>query len=130
VIGSLSTSTVVTQQYYPVEANLSLDITPYVSADENVTLTLGVNITAFTDNNSTNTTTPPPTTTSKFKSIIRVKNEETVLLGGIETNEKDESSSGTPILDKIPVLKWLFSSRSKSDTKTVSIVFIKPTIIF
>jgi len=130
VIGSLSTSTVVTQQYYPVEANLSLDIVPFVSGDENVTLTIGVNITAFTDNNSTNTTTPPPTTTSKFKSIIRIKNEETVLLGGIETNEKDETSSGTPLLDKIPLLKWLFTSKTKTDTKTVSIVFIKPTIVF
>lgn len=128
VIGSLNPSTVVTQQFYPVEANLALDVTPFVSGDENVTLTLGVNISDFTS--TTNINQPPPTSSSKFKSIIRVKNEEMVLLGGIERTNKSESSSGIPLLSRIPVLKWLFSSRTRSNSKVVSIVFIKPSIVF
>jgi len=128
VIGSLNPSTVVTQQFYPVEANLSIDIVPFVSGDDNVTLTIGVNISDFTE--ATKIDEPPPTSTSKFKSIIRVKNEEMILLGGIERTEKSETGSGVPILSRIPVLKWLFSSKTRSNSKVVSIVFIKPTIIY
>jgi type IV pilus assembly protein PilQ len=131
VLGSLSTQTVVTQQFIPVEANMAIDITPFVSGDDQVTLTISVNITDFTSAaTSTATNSPPPTSTSKYKSIIRVKDEEMVLLGGIERTEHDESASGVPLLSRIPILKWLFSSRTKSTTKVVSVVFIRPKIIY
>lgn len=128
VLGSLSPQTVVTQQYIPVEANLIVDITPFVSGDDQVTMQIGVSISNFTSTTPINQ--PPPTSTSKFKSIIRVHNQDMIVLGGIETTSKSETGSGIPILSRIPILKWLFSSRSKSDSKVVSIVFIKPTIIY
>ncbi|GAB3433047.1 type II secretion system protein GspD [Niabella aquatica] len=127
-LGSLSPTTITTQQFYPVEANLSLNIRPFVSADEDVTLNMEMDITNFTA--QTDIKTPPPTATSKFNSTIRVKNDDMVLLGGIERSEKGESSSGIPFLSRIPVLKWIFSSRTNRNTKVVSIVFIRPTIIY
>ncbi|RBL91721.1 secretin and TonB N-terminal domain-containing protein [Chitinophaga flava] len=128
VMGSLNPQTLVTQQYIPVEANLSIDIMPIVSGDEQVTLNIDVKIADFIGDPPNNA--PPPSSNSKFKSIIRVKNEEMVVLGGIERNEKSESGGGIPVLSRIPVLKWLFSSRSRTTSKTVSLVFIKPTIIY
>jgi type IV pilus assembly protein PilQ len=128
LMGSLSPSTVTTQQFYPIEANLALRITPFVSADEDVTLSMEMDISNFTENTKINE--PPPTATSKFKSIIRVKNEDMVLLGGIERTEKGDSYEGVPLLGRIPVLKWLFSSRDRRNIKVVSVVFIKPTIIY
>jgi len=128
VLGSLNPQTVVTQTFYPVEANMAIRIQPFVSGDEQVTLTINVDISDFIGNTSINV--PPPTASSKFGSIIRVKNEEMVVLGGIERNEKSEEGSGTPILSRIPILKWLFSNRSRTNGKTVSVVFIKPTIIY
>jgi len=128
VLGSLNPQTVVTEQYLPLEANLTIDIRPFVSGDEQVTLNIDINISDFIGNTPINV--PPPSASSKFKSIIRVKNEEMVVLGGIERNEKSDEGSGTPILSRIPILKWLFSSRSKTNSKTVSVVFIKPTIIY
>jgi type IV pilus assembly protein PilQ len=128
VIGSLTPQTVVTQQYIPVSADLTIDITPFVAGDDEVTMNLNVSISNFTSTTPINQ--PPPTSTSKFKSIIRVKNEEMIVLGGIERDTKSESGSGIPFLSRIPVLKWIFSTRSKSNSKVVSIVFIKPTIIY
>lgn len=127
-VGALTPSVIETQQFYPVEANLYLSIKPFVSADEDVTLNMEMDITNFTA--ETDIKTPPPTSTSKFNSTIRVKNDEMVLLGGIERMEKGESASGIPFLSRIPVLKWLFSSRTNRNTKVVSIVFIRPTIIY
>jgi type IV pilus assembly protein PilQ len=128
VLGSLNPQTVVTQQFYPLEANMSIAILPFVSGDEHVTLTIDVNISDFIGSTPINI--PPPSATSKFKSIIRVKNEEMIVLGGIERNEKSDEGSGVPFLSRIPVIKWLFSSRAKTTSKTVSIVFIKPSIIY
>lgn len=128
VLGSLNPQTVVTEQYIPVEANLSINIKPFVSGDQQVTLNIDVDISDFLGTTPINV--PPPSASSKFSSIIRVKNEEMIILGGIERNEKSEDGSGVPFLSRIPVLKWLFSSRNKTNSKTISVVFIKPTIIY
>ncbi len=118
----------VTEQYNSVEANLGINIKPVVSGDDQVTLTIDVSFTDFIGKAPANG--PPPSSTSQFKSIIRVRNEEMVVLGGLERIEKADNSSGTPILSRIPVVKWLFSSREKTRNKLVSVVFIKPTIIY
>lgn len=128
VLGSLNPQTIVTQQFFPVEANLRIDVLPFVSGDQQVTLTIDVDISDFLGSTPINV--PPPSASSKFSSIIRVKNDEMVVLGGIERNEDSEEGSGTPFLSRIPILKWFFSQKSKTKAKTVSVVFIKPTIIY
>lgn len=128
VIPSLTTQTVVTEQFNPVEANLEIKIKPIVSGDDQVTLNIKVDISDFIGDPPANA--PPPTSTSKFESIVRAKNEDMIVLGGLERTETVESGSGVPILSRIPILKWLFSSRTKSNSKVVTIVFIKPTIIY
>jgi len=128
LIPSAATSTsVFTNTYIPVEANLSVDIKPIVSGDDQVTLAIKVNISDFTSIPTDGS--PPPQSISKFESSLRVHSEDTVLLGGIERNENDLSSSGIPILSRIPVLKWIFSSRTKTNSKLVTVLFIKSTIL-
>ncbi|MDT3403743.1 type II secretion system protein GspD [Mucilaginibacter terrae] len=128
VIPSLSNPTsIFTNQYKEVEANLAIGVTPIVSGDEQVTLKIKVDISDFIGNPPNNA--PPPTSNSKFESILRVHTDDMIVLGGIERNESSENGSGIPLLSRIPVLKWLFSSRSKTKSKVVTVVFIKPTII-
>jgi type IV pilus assembly protein PilQ len=125
---SASTSTsVFTNNYTPVEANLSVDIKPIVSGDDQVTLDIKINISDFTSIPTDGS--PPPESISKFESSLRVHSEDTILLGGIERTENDLSSNGTPILSRIPILKYIFSSRTKSTSKVVTVLFIKPTIL-
>lgn len=128
VIPSLTTQTVVTQQFTAVEANLDIDIKPVVSGDNQITLNIKVDISDFVGDPPLNA--PPPTSTSKFESIVRAKNEDMIVLGGIERTESSETGSGVPLLSRIPILKWLFSSKSKGTSKVVTVVFIKPTIIY
>ncbi|SES20402.1 type II secretion system protein GspD [Pedobacter rhizosphaerae] len=128
VIPSLNAQTVVTEQFTEVNANLEIDIKPIVSGDDQVTLNIKVNISDFIGNPPLNA--PPPKSTSKFSSMIRAHNEDMIVLGGLERTESSESGSGIPILSRIPVLKWLFSSREKSNNKVVTLVFIKPTILY
>lgn len=128
VQGSLNPQTIVTQQFNPVQANLTINIKPVISGDEQVTLNISVNISDFIGNPPNNQ--PPPSSTSEFKSIVRVRNDEMIVLGGIERMERSDEGSGVPILSRIPILKWFFSERTKTKQKTVSIVFIKPTITY
>lgn len=128
VIPSLTTQTVVTEQFTGVDANLEINIKPVVSGDNQITLNIKVNISDFIGDPPANA--PPPTSTSKFESIIRAKNEDMIVLGGLERTENSETGSGVPVLSRIPILKWLFSSKSKSTNKVVTVVFIKPTIIY
>jgi type IV pilus assembly protein PilQ len=113
--------------YQESNANLSINIRPIVSGDDQVTLGIKIDISDFTSVPTDGS--PPPKSTSKFESTLRVHNEDMIVLGGIERSESSDNSSGFPILSRIPVLKWIFSSKNKVNSKIVTLVFIKPTII-
>lgn len=128
VFSSVNTQTVFTEQFNKVDANLAITLNPVVSGDDQVTMKIRVEISDFIGTPPANA--PPPTSTSKFESIIRAHNEDMIILGGMERTEKSESGSGVPLLSRIPVIKWLFSSRERTRSKVVTLVFIKPTIIY
>jgi type IV pilus assembly protein PilQ len=115
-------------QWKPTEANLSVDILPYVSKDEHITLSIVVEKSAFLGRAGENA--PPGKSTQKFESLIRVRNNEMILLGGLDELEKENSGTGTPLLSRIPVIKWLFSSKTKRREKSKLHVFIKPTVVY
>jgi type IV pilus assembly protein PilQ len=128
VFSSLNTQTVFTEQFNKVDANLAIGISPVVSGDDQVTLKIKIEISDFIGTPPENA--PPPTSTSKFESIIRAHNEDMIVLGGMERTERSETGSGVPLLSRIPVLKWIFSSKERTKSKVVTLVFIKPTIIY
>ncbi|AXT21188.1 type II and III secretion system protein [Flavobacteriaceae bacterium AU392] len=112
----------------PTEANLSLNIKPLVSKGDNVTLTIYVERSSFLGRVAE--TAPPGKATQKFETVISVKNNEMILLGGLDELENENTGTGTPFLSRVPVLKWLFSSRSKRKEKSKLHIFIKPTVIY
>ncbi|MDO5981437.1 type II secretion system protein GspD [Flavivirga spongiicola] len=110
------------------EANLSINIKPFVSKDENVTLTISVEKSSFLGRAGENA--PPGKSTQKFESMISVKNNEMILLGGLDELENENSGTGTPLLSRVPVIKWLFSGRKKRKEKSKLHIFIKPTVTY
>ena len=128
ITGGVAPITSTGQRFNKVEANLSIIIKPIVSGNEHITLDFEAEFSDFVPATVQNA--PPGNSTRKFKSKIRVKNEETLLFGGLEQESRSQSSSGVPILSRIPVLKWLFSSRSKSKQRDQLIILIKPTVVY
>lgn len=128
VIGTQNPSFVTTQNYRTVNADLSVNIKPIVSGNEHVTLEIDVNQSDFTARISPEA--PPGSVSRNFKSTIRVKNNEMILLGGLEERTTNDAGSGVPLLSRIPIIKWLFSSRTKQKGKTKLTIFIKPTVIY
>lgn len=115
-------------QWKSTDANLSVNIKPFVSKDEQITLNIIVERSTFLGRQGENA--PPGRATQQFESMVRCKNSEMILLGGLDELEKENSGTGTPGLSKIPVLKWFFSSRKKSKSNGKLHVFIKPTVVY
>lgn len=64
------------------------------------------------------------------KSTVRIKNGETVVLGGLIRNEKSETITKLPILGDLPFLGKMFKHSNKSkDKERELLVFITPHII-
>jgi len=127
IVGSLSPQTTNSLVYKPLNADLTMKIKPFVSADDQITLELEVKQSDFTDR--IDKTGPYGSTNRSFTSLIRVKNQDMVLLGGLKLKNKKETSSGIPILSRIPIIKWFFSSREKSHADSKLSILIRPTIL-
>ena len=112
-----------------VDANLTVKIKPFVSSDGNVTMSVTVTNDDF-DGTKVDPTAPPNATKQTFESVIRVKNSEVVLLGGLDKKQNSNSGEGVPVLSRIPVIKWFFSSRSKSKRKYKMHIIIRPTVTY
>ncbi|SNZ01698.1 type II secretion system protein GspD [Flagellimonas pacifica] len=115
-------------QWKSTDANLSVNIKPFVSKDEQITLNILVERSTFLGRQGENA--PPGKATQQFESLVRCLNGEMILLGGLDQLDKENSGTGTPGLSKVPVLKWFFSSRRKSNSKSKLHVFIKPTVVY
>ena len=117
-----------TRNYVPIDAELSLEILPFVSGDGQITLDIQVVQSAFNGERVAEDA-PPGITSREFSSIVRMEDEDIVVLGGIETVRKDNSGSGVPFLARIPIIKWLFSKRRREASKRNLNILIKPIII-
>ncbi|MEX1193172.1 MAG: type II and III secretion system protein [Brumimicrobium sp.] len=111
-----------------IEASLEVEIKPFVSSDEHVTLEISVGQNDFGE--QVDPTAPPNKTTQTFQSFVRVKNGEVILMGGLEKKSSRDTGSGVPILSRIPILKWFLSSRSKSKEKSKLHILIRPTVTY
>jgi type IV pilus assembly protein PilQ len=116
------------QQYKSLDADLSITINPQVSGDEQITMSISVTQSSFTERISE--TAPPGKLNRDFQSLVRVKNGEMIMLGGLEENSTNNSGKGLPLISRVPVLKWIFGNRTKSKSENKLTIFIKPTIIY
>ncbi len=111
-----------------VDANLTVKIKPIVSADEYVTLKITVNQDDFSG--KVDPSSPPNISTQTLESLIRVKNGEVILLGGLEKKKNNDSGSGVPWISRVPVLKWFFSSRQKEKDLSKLHILVRPTVTY
>lgn len=71
----------------------------------------------------------PEVTLSQVSVTVSVPDKGTLLIGGLGSINKDNLTTGIPILSKIPLLKTLFSRNQKNSEKRTMLILLKPTII-
>jgi len=104
---------------------LELIVTPHVTPDNRISMNITVKnneIGAIINNQVS-------FTTKEAHTELLVNDGDTVIIGGIRKIRKDTGESGIPGLMKIPVLGWLFKSKSKSDDMEELLIFITPRIV-
>lgn len=61
---------------------------------------------------------------------VTVQDGDTIAIGGIIQETNTESSSGIPILYKLPVVGPLFGTKSTSKDRTELVIFLTPRVIY
>jgi len=105
-----------------------LRVLPRVSANGNVTLEVEQEISNVVNNSSSGTLTPT-ISQRHLKSTISVTSNQTVLLGGLISDQVTDGRSGIPVLSTIQYLGDLFATNQSARNRTELIVFIRPRII-
>jgi len=112
------------------DAVLLLDVTPNITPDDRILLTLQVN------QDSVGELVPsgrggfiPSIDTTQLDTQVLVGNGETVVLGGIFKTEDIESINKVPYFGDIPYVGAFFRSESTSHKKTETLIFITPRIL-
>lgn len=117
------------KNYQPIDAELSLTLKPLISGDGQITIDIKVIQSSF-NGQKVDKDAPPGINSREFTSIIRVKDQDLIVLGGLEEKVKNDTGAGVPLLSRIPIIKWFFSSRKREDSKKKLTVLIKPTVIY
>lgn len=126
-----SPQNVITQQserFETIEANVSLEITPWVSASGEVTTEIHPEFN--TPVGSFSAEVPPTINSRVLDSTVRLKDGETIILGGLIQDTETENFNKVPILGDIPLIGKLFTNRSTNNTKSELIIFITPHVFY
>ncbi len=71
----------------------------------------------------------PETTSQSLATTVGVPDRGVVLVGGLSRGTRRHNEAGVPILDKIPIIKRLFSSEGRRLDRSTLFVLAKPTIL-
>ncbi len=108
------------------QVGLTLQVTPQVNREGYVTLLVQPTYSDLVSSGFDNT---KDTTSRSVTTLVRVKNGQTVVIGGLLTSRETEQVRKVPLLGEIPILGWLFTSKSSSKATTDLVIFITPTIL-
>ncbi len=64
-----------------------------------------------------------------IQTTVLADDGQTIVLGGLISDDRTSTKSQVPVLGDIPVLGNLFKSRSESSTRRTLFVFLRPTIL-
>ncbi len=109
-----------------VDAALVLDVTPNITPDNKIIMTLKINQDSIGPETSNGI---PTIDTNQLETEVLVNNGETVVLGGVFSSVELQTVTKTPFLGDIPYLGRLFRKNTVSNEKTELLVFVTPKIL-
>ena len=112
------------------DVGITLRLTPQITEGEYVKLDLYQEISSLTQQSENILINVGPTITKRStKTSVVVKDDQTVVIGGLMQEREEQNVTKMPLLGDIPLLGWLFTQKSVSKQKTNLLVFLTPHII-
>ncbi|MEL7237909.1 MAG: secretin N-terminal domain-containing protein, partial [Planctomycetota bacterium] len=110
------------------EAGTTILVEPHISEDDYLQLDYEIELSSFTGAGTAEGL-PPPSQSSTVSSAVTIPDAHTIVVGGLSSRSIVENVSGIPILRDIPLVNWVFGSRSSTTNDSTLFVFITPTIL-
>ena len=137
-LGVPATAAVYTTNINTVPVGFLMNVTAQIGDDDEITLNLRPSVSRITSYatdpnpalaalNITNRI--PEIQTREFESIMKVRDGETAVLGGLMQDETAGATDQIPGLGNIPVAGELFKLRSNQSNKSELVIFLRPTIL-
>lgn len=114
-----------TQETQFLDVGIKLTVTPTINSDQKITLNVHPEVSLFVRADPAG----PVIGTREAYTTVIVNNGETVVIGGLITDEDRKAATQVPLLGDIPIIGHLFRQDYKSKDRTELLVFITPQII-
>jgi general secretion pathway protein D len=108
----------------------TLSITARINSSGVVTMMIDQNVSQPVSGASPGGISSPSFSTRSFSTQVTVQDGDTIAIGGFIQENDTHTTSGIPLLDRIPGLGFLFSSKGVIKTRTELIVFLTPRVIY
>lgn len=123
-----ASDTVATTSFAGYEkAGTTLKVTPQISQGEHLKLKYNLELSSFSGSGSESS--PPPRQTNTVESEITVPDGQTIIIGGLNRRDRQETIQRLPIVGQIPILEYLASNRQSNELESTLFVFIRPVIL-
>ena len=109
------------------DTGVQLEVKPRINAGDLITLDIRQDV---TDAGAQDAATGQRSFRQRnIQSSIAIQSGETIMLGGLITENATEGESGVPVLSKIPLLGALFGRSTESNHRTELVVLITPKVV-
>ena len=110
-----------------VDVGVKLRVTPWTGGGGEITVRLSPEVSNITELDPQ--TGLPTLSTRKAETTVRVKDGETIAIGGLKQRQEYDTIRRVPILGHIPLFGKLFQSRKKNYVNSDLMIFITPRIL-
>jgi general secretion pathway protein D len=115
------------------DIGVTLRVTPQITEGDTMRLDIFQEITALNTALQSGVGNPeevgPALSNRRIENSVVVKDGETVVIGGLISDDYIDNVTKVPWLGDIPVLGWLFKSTSRNLTKRNLLVFLTPRVV-
>ena len=125
IVGNTTNAVTTTSQY--IDTGVLLQVTPHIN--EGGLVTLDVQAEVSSPGNPAAAGDAPPIDTRSVQTLIAVPSGQTMVMGGLIQEQKGNTTSGLPLLDRIPVLGGLFGNQTLTNNRTELVLFITPRVV-
>ena len=132
-----TTTTAPTVKFQSFFSGISLDVTPQINEDGQITLHVHPAISKVEEKNKvlnfgalgTYTYPMASSVVKEADAMVRVPNGQVVVIGGLMSQGDESTSSGLPGVVDIPFVGALFGQKAKAKSKRELVILLKPTVI-
>jgi general secretion pathway protein D len=111
------------------DINLDLKVTPFIGNDGSIQLTIDQLIQDQIGSVSVNGNAQPIIGTRHATSTINVYDQQMIVLGGLQRSSLSNDRSKLGFIYEIPILSNLFGDRTKINSRTELLLFIRPHVL-